>query len=160
MEQPKSADLLIGIISFLLGLVAYATRDDNTPSQTIRALQEIAPVEIWGLLLISYGSILVASTGMNRPGMKVIAGGLGTFTWVAIVVTLLLFYGTLSGVITGLIIYSVFALFSTWSFINAQEEHRLRKIFGANFQRVIEEEMLQQLILIREKLDEVEFEGK
>src|SRR5688500_2418515 len=149
-EQPKSADLLIGIISGMLGLSALLTRSTPGPrSPTTIAIERVAPIEFWAIALMVYAVAMIVSTLTERYRLAVFATGLGTFLWVSIVTTLALFL-SFPQAITGVVIYGMFALFSMWSFVSIQEVVRLHKEYGPVYKRVLEEEMLEEIIKLRQ----------
>jgi hypothetical protein len=154
LQQPKSADLLIGTISILFAWAAFLTRNIAQASPTVLALERVAPLMFWIILLLAYGFIINLSTTFNRPFGVVVGSGLGTFTWGAISGILLFNLPFNPRLLLGIAIYVVFFLFCAWSFINSQEVLRLTRKFGPDYQRVVEEDMLKELIDLRERVEQ------
>jgi hypothetical protein len=151
-QQPKSADLLIGTISILFAWASFLTRNIAQNSPTVIALERIAPLMFWIVLLIVYGFTINLATTFNRPLGVVVGSGLGTFTWGAISGILFFNLPLNPRLLLGIAIYIVFFIFCAWSFINSQEVLRLTRKFGPNYHRVVEEEMLKELMDLRERV--------
>ena len=151
-QQPKSADLLMGIVSILLATSAFATRNINTDSPVIIAIEKVAPLLVWILLLLFYGVNIIVATLANRSLGILIGSGFGTFVWGAICGTLLFHLPLEPLLLLNISIYVVFFTFSAWSFINSQEVHRLTKKYGKNYHRVVEEDMLREIIDLRTRV--------
>jgi hypothetical protein len=151
-QQPKSADLLIGTISILFAWSAFLTRNVTPQGPAVQALDRVAPIIFWITLLFAYGVIICLSTIFNKPFGVLVGSGLGTFTWGAICGVLLFNLPLNPLLLLGISIYIVFFIFNAWSFINAQEVYRLSKKFGPNYQRVLEETTLKELIDLRERV--------
>jgi hypothetical protein len=151
-QQPKSADLLMGFVSFLLALSAFITRNIDTDSPVILALEKVAPIEVWVALLFVYAICVFVGTALNHSLLTVVASGLGTFSWGAICGTLIFNLPLEPRLLVNISIYIVFFWFAAWSFISAQEVHRLTKQFGPNYHRVVEEDMLKEIVALRERV--------
>lgn len=151
-QQPKSTDLMMGIISFLFAWAAYLTRNIQTESPVVAAMERIAPLIFWIILLAIYGVVIILATAFNYVPGIVLGTGLGTFVWGAISGILLTNLPFQPRLLLGVAIYIVFFVFSSWSFMNALEVYRLTKKFGKNYHRVVEEDMIKELIDLRNRV--------
>lgn len=150
-NQPKSSDLLIGIIGILLGVLTYAYSGTVTEGRTLAgALAKVLPLDIWGIIFLIHGATLMISSAFNIRKLRLFATLFGTFVWTGLLAVYYRQYGFEP--LTVYIVYGSFSLFSVWSFINVQEEIRLYKLYGTLYKdRTVGEDVLMELQELRKK---------
>lgn len=152
VSKPKSADLMLSIISALLALAAFLSRSSSTPGTTIKILENIAPIEVWCMFLFTYSITTVYSTVTDNTRLSIYSGALGTFSWFAVTTTLIWKLPITYGVLMNVSIYVVFGIFAMWSFLSAQEERRLKELYGADYRKLVEKAMLIQILDLQERV--------